>query len=78
MGVQYVTPFDGMVLAMSISNFGTKMKMEGNSALIIYDPNPNSTGNNGSIPAYLQTDSWDLPLNFRVGLAYQPLKIDNQ
>jgi long-subunit fatty acid transport protein len=77
MGVQYVTPFDGMILAMSISNFGTKMKMEGNSALIIYDPNPNSTGNNGSIPAFLQTDSWDLPLNFRVGLAYQPLKIDN-
>ena len=77
MGVQYVTPFDGMILAMSISNFGTKMKMQGNSALIIYDPNPNSTGNNGSIPGFLQTDSWDLPLNFRVGLAYQPLKIDN-
>jgi long-subunit fatty acid transport protein len=76
MGVQYVTPFDGIILAMSISNFGTKMKMQGNSALIIYDPNPNSTGNNGSIPAVLQTDSWDLPLNFRVGLAYQPLKID--
>jgi hypothetical protein len=77
MGVQYVTPFDDIVLAMSISNFGTKMKMEGNSALIIYDPNPASTGNNGSIPAYLQTDSWDLPLNFRVGLAYQPLNLDN-
>jgi len=76
MGVQYVTPFDDMVLAMSISNFGTKMKMEGSSSLVLYDPDPNSTGNNGSIPAYLQTDSWDLPLNFRVGLAYQPLKID--
>ncbi|HVO75895.1 MAG TPA: PorV/PorQ family protein, partial [Ignavibacteriaceae bacterium] len=77
MGVQYVTPFDGMILAMSISNFGTKMKMEGNSALIIYDPDPNSTGNNPSIPAYLQTDSWDLPLNFRVGIAYTPLNIEN-
>lgn len=77
MGVQYVTPFDGIVLAMSISNFGTKMKMEGNSALIVYDPDPNSTGNNNSIPAYLQTDSWDLPLNFRVGVAYKPLNMDN-
>jgi hypothetical protein len=77
MGVQYVTPFDGIVLAMSISNFGTKMKMEGNSALIVHDPDPNSTGNNNSIPAYLQTDSWDLPLNFRVGLAYKPLNIEN-
>ena len=77
MGVQYVTPFDGMILAMSISNFGTRMKLEGNSALIIYDPDPNSTGNNGNIPAYLQTDTWDLPLNFRVGVAYQPVNIED-
>lgn len=76
MGVQYVTPFDGMILGMSISNFGTKMQLEGNSALVLYDPDPNSSGNNGSIPAYLQTDEWELPLNFRVGLAYEPLKID--
>ena len=77
MGAQYVTPFDGIVLAMSISNFGTRMKLEGNSSLVIYDPNPNSTGNNGNIPAYLQTDSWDLPLNFRVGLAYQPVNTED-
>jgi long-subunit fatty acid transport protein len=77
MGVQYVTPFDGMILAMSISNFGTRMRMEGNSALVIYDPNPNSSGNNSNIPAYLQTDNWDLPLNFRVGVSYEPIKIDN-
>ena len=76
MGVQYVTPFDGMILGMSISNFGTKMKLEGNSALVLYDPDPNSSGNNGNIPAYLQTDDWELPLNFRVGVAYEPVKID--
>jgi hypothetical protein len=76
MGVQYITPFDGMILAMSISNFGTKMQLQGNSTLIVYDPNLASSGNNGSIPANLQTDEWDLPLNFRVGLAYDPLKID--
>jgi opacity protein-like surface antigen len=76
MGVQYVTPFDGMILGMSISNFGTKMQLQGNSTLVLYDPDPNSTGNNGSIPAYLQTDSWELPLIFRVGVAYDPIKID--
>lgn len=76
MGVQYVTPFDGMILGMSISNFGTKMQLEGNSALVLYDPDPNSSGNNGSIPAYLQTDAWELPVNFRVGVAYQPIKSD--
>ncbi|MBK8947043.1 MAG: PorV/PorQ family protein [Ignavibacteriae bacterium] len=77
MGVQYVTPFDGMMLAMSISNFGTKMQLQGNSALIVYDPDESNSGNNSSIPAYLQTDEWDLPLNFRVGVAYDPIKIDN-
>ncbi len=73
LGVKYITPFDGIVLGMSISNFGTPMKMEGKSALVLYDPDPESTGNNGKIPAQLQTDSWELPLNFRVGLAYQVL-----
>lgn len=76
LGVQYVTPFDGMILGMSISNFGTKMQLEGNSALVLYDPDPNTSGNNGNIPAYLQTDEWELPLNFQVGVAYEPIKID--
>lgn len=76
LGVQYVTPFDGAILAMSISNFGTKMKLDGNTALVLVDLDPNSSGNNGQIPAYLQTDEWELPLNFRVGIAYRP--IDSQ
>jgi hypothetical protein len=76
MGILYRTPFDGIILAMSISNFGTKLKLDGNSALVLYDPNPSSTGNNGQIPAYLQTDEWELPLNFRVGLSYQLFKND--
>jgi hypothetical protein len=74
LGVQYITPFDGIVLAMSISNFGTKMKLDGKSSLVLYDPDASTTGNNGMIPAYLQTDEWELPLNFRVGLSYSPIK----
>ncbi len=76
MGVQYVTPFDGIVLGMSISNFGTKMKLDGNSSLVLYDPDPSSTGNNGQIPANLSTDEWELPLNFRVGISYMPVKTE--
>lgn len=75
LGVQYVTPFDDAVLAMSISNFGTKMQLLGNSNLVLYDPDPFGTGNNGKIPAYLETNSWSLPLNFRVGISYQPFKM---
>jgi opacity protein-like surface antigen len=73
LGVQYITPFDGMVLAMSISNFGTSMQLAGNSNLILHDPDPESGGNNNKIPAYLETESWALPLNFRVGVAYNPV-----
>lgn len=69
LGVQYVTPFDGAVLAMSISNFGSRMQLSGNSALTVI-----KMGTNDKVPAYLQTEEWALPLNFRVGVAYQPLK----
>ncbi len=70
LGVKYRTPFEGFTLGMSISNFGTKMQMQGNNALVLYDPDPAGSGNNGRIPAQLATDEWELPLNFRVGLAY--------
>ncbi len=77
LGVQYRTPFDGMILAMSISNFGSKMKLDGNSSLVLHDLDPTSTGNNGKIPAYLETEEWALPLNFRVGVAYDPINTEN-
>lgn len=77
LGVQYRTPFDGIMLGMSISNFGTKMHLQGNSTMVIYDPDPTTTGNNGKIAANLGTDYWSLPLNFRVGLAYSPISTEN-
>ncbi|RPH74546.1 PorV/PorQ family protein [bacterium] len=69
-GVQYKTPFDGIILAMSISNFGTKMNLSGNSNLVLHDLDLGRSGNNDKIPAYLETEEWALPLNFRVGLGY--------
>jgi hypothetical protein len=70
MGVKYRTPFTGVTLSMSITNFGTKMQMQGNNSLVLYDPDAENSGNNGRIPANLATEEWELPLNFRVGLAY--------
>ncbi len=76
LGVLYKTPFDGIMLGMSISNFGTKMHLQGNSTLVTYDPDPSTVGNNGKIAANLSTDYWSLPLNFRVGLAYSPISTE--
>lgn len=77
LGVQYITPFDGAVLAMSISNFGPKMQLSGSSTLILVDLDPNSSGNNSSVPGNIQTDSWDLPLTFRVGVGYKALNFED-
>jgi hypothetical protein len=61
---------------MSISNFGQKMRLEGNSTLVLHDPDPLTTGNNGRIPANLQTEEWPLPLTYRVGVAYDVLNFE--
>jgi hypothetical protein len=76
LGVHYVTPFKGLNLGMSITNFGTQMKLSGPNSLILHDPNPASSGNNGRIPGELQMASWPLPLNFRIGVAYQLLNTE--
>lgn len=75
-GIKYITPFDGIVLGMAVSNFGTKMQMDGSSLDVLNDPDPNTTGNNGRIPARLFTEEWALPLNFKFGLAYKAYSDD--
>lgn len=74
MGVLYNTPFKGITLGMAITNFGSKMNLTGNTGVVLHDPNEQTTGNNGRIPAELQTDSWDLPLGFKVGVSYEAFK----
>jgi opacity protein-like surface antigen len=75
-GVKYTTPFDGIVLGMSIANFGQKLHMTGQNAIVLYDTDPLNTGNNGRIPAEVSTSEWSMPLTFRVGIAYQPTLSD--
>lgn len=70
LGVKYRTPFEGVMLGMSITNFGTKMQMAGNNALVLYDSDPGNTGHNTRVPAQLAMEEWELPLSFRVGIAY--------
>lgn len=75
-GVLYNTPFQGITLGASITNFGSKMNLDGTNTVVLYDEDPDNTGNNGRIPARLQTDSWDLPLGFKVGISYRPFVSD--
>ncbi|MEM0963106.1 MAG: PorV/PorQ family protein, partial [Bacteroidota bacterium] len=68
-GTLFVTPFQGVRLGASISNFGPKMAIDGSDLNIPFDPQPGQSGNNGSIPGRIDTDAFDLPLTMRVGLA---------
>ncbi len=76
MGILYNTPFKGFTLGMSITNFSSKMRLQGTSDIVLYDPDPTTTGNNGRIPAELYTDSWSLPLVFTMGLSYKAFDND--
>ena len=68
-GTLFTTGFNDMKIGMSISNFGSKMQLEGKDVSVVYDPDPVNYGNNDRIPAEMQTGAFDLPLIFRVGLA---------
>jgi hypothetical protein len=68
-GTLFETPFRGVRLGASISNFGSKMQISGSDLNIAFDPVPGSNGNNNNVPARLTTDAFDLPLTMRVGLA---------
>jgi hypothetical protein len=68
-GTLFRTQLNGMVLGMSISNYGTKMSLGGRDMLVQSDVDPTVKGNNANLNAYLETGAYDMPLLFRVGLA---------
>jgi len=73
-GTYYVTPFNDLVIGASISNFGSKMQLEGRDILFNSDPNNNqNTGPNNILSRY-ETDKFDIPLTFRIGLAMDVIK----
>lgn len=68
-GTYYVTPFNGLIIGASISNFGTKMKLDGRDIQINYDPDGNLATGPNNIPAKFEMDQYDLPLTFRIGFS---------
>lgn len=69
-GTKYSTRIDGLILGMSISNFGTKMQMNGRDLIIQTDLDPTLESDPEHVNAHLDTDKFDLPLLFRFGIAY--------
>lgn len=73
-GTYYITPFNDLVIGASVSNFGTKMQLDGRD--IQFNNEPNSDGNSGpnNIPSQYSMESFDIPLTFRIGLAMDVIK----
>ena len=72
-GTYYRSSFHNLKIAVCLSNFGTKMQYQGRANLLFVDPDITIDGNNDRIRAALETDSWDLPLQFKVGFSFDPL-----
>ena len=68
-GLMYTSIFKNLKIGMSISNFGTNMKMDGRDLLVQHDIDPTVSGNNETINANLGTDDFPLPILFRVGMS---------
>lgn len=64
---------DGMVIGMSISNFGTRMKYDGIDLYQPIDISEYEGGNYGDVAGQFRTQEWELPLLFRIGIAVKPI-----
>ncbi len=67
-GTYLQTGYHGLAIAMCVSNFGGSMRLEGRDLIALVDINDQLDGNYRT-DAQLKTESWPLPLNFRVGIA---------
>lgn len=75
-GTLFVTPFRGIRLGASISNFGQKMQILGDDLLVQKDIDAGMAGNNESVNAYLASDKFDMPLTMRIGISTEIINTD--
>jgi hypothetical protein len=69
LGVVYQLPF-GVYIGASLSNFGGRASYDGRDLRIRFDQDPDEFGGNSNLPAALETDAFNLPIFFRVGVGY--------
>ena len=70
LGIFYNTQLDGLRLGFSMSNFGTEIQLTGRDLNTTVDPDED-VENFDRVPSTYNTDSYTLPLLFRVGISYE-------
>ena len=73
-GTQYLTGFHGLKIGMAITNFGTKIRLEGRDLDVRHDPYPTLGSNPDDVWANLETVEWQLPIAMRLGLSMDFVK----
>lgn len=76
-GTLYLSEIPGLSIGASISNFGTKMQLDGRDLNFNYDPNDNIGTGPNNIPSKLETGQFDLPLTFRIGIAWDLYPVED-
>ena len=67
----------GVNIGMSITNYGTRMRYDGIGLNYTTDISEDD-GNYEYTPVRFETDAWELPLFFRLGISWQPLNNNHQ
>ena len=75
-GVLYQTPVKNLTLGASITNFGTKMRLDGRDVFFNEDPLPEE-GSVDQVPSKFRTESFNIPLVLRFGLAWKVVENEN-
>lgn len=76
-GTMYITPFNDLKIGASISNFGTKMELDGRDLEFV--KSMQTITDNGSVQnvsSLFNVDAYEMPLTFRVGLSMDVYKSD--
>jgi hypothetical protein len=72
-GTLFYTGFKSLRMGMNISNLGSEMKVDGPELSAYYNPQPENP-NYDNVKSKLAVDPYDLPLTFRLGLAYDVIE----
>jgi long-subunit fatty acid transport protein len=68
-GTIYRLNTSGLKIGFGLSNVGTRGSFSGKDLAIQYDNDPNVYGDNSSLPGSQLTDSYQVPILFRLGLS---------
>ncbi len=76
-GTLYKSRWRNLRIGITMSNFGTPMKLVGRANLIFADAHPFIDGNIETIRAELEMEKWELPLNVKTSISTDLLHTQN-